>query len=180
MIFTKHIMMVLTVTTLALSSPLARRSTGETVIGDLSNVSRDFSAIENAMQLFNGSSASAAHVPVAVTSLEGHLQATANDTAHSPMFSPSESVTITNAWDELKSAYSDSLEGAIRKKAQFQKLGMANAMVNNFNVVRADTNKVSNELKNKVGLLDIPVITLTTSQMDGALQAAIEAYASKN
>lgn len=66
------------------------------------------------------------------------------------------------------------------QKAQFQKLGMANAMVNNFNVVRADTNKVSNELKKKVGLLDIPVITLATSQMDGALQAAIEAYASKN
>lgn len=121
MIFTKHIMMVLTVTTLALGFPLARRSTGETVIGDLSNVSRDFSAIENAMQLFNGSSASAAHVPVAVTSLKGHLEATANDTAHSPMFSPSESVTITNAWDELKSAYSDSLEGAIRKVSTFLK-----------------------------------------------------------
>lgn len=66
------------------------------------------------------------------------------------------------------------------QKAQFQKLGMANAMVNNFNVVRVDTNKVSNEFKKKVGLLDIPVITLATSQMDGALQAAIEAYASKN
>ncbi|KAJ9296017.1 hypothetical protein DTO271G3_5592 [Paecilomyces variotii] len=179
MMFTKHITMVLTVTTLALGSPLARRSTGETVIGDLSNVSRDFSAIEEAMQLFNGSSASAAHVPVAVTSLKGHLAATANDTAHSPTFSPSESVTITNAWDELQSAYSDSLHGAIRKKVQFEKLGLGDAMLDNFMVVRAYTNKVSNELKKKVGLLDIPVITLATSQMDGALQAAVQAYTSK-
>ncbi|KAL1874128.1 hypothetical protein Plec18167_006062 [Paecilomyces lecythidis] len=168
--------MVLTVATLALGSPLARRSTGQTVIADLSHVSLDFGEIKNAMQLFNGSITSAARIPVAVTSLKGHLSTTLNDTYNSPVFSPAESVTITNAWSELKSGYSETLQDAVAKKAQFVKLNMGDAMLANFRAVKDYTDAISRRLKEKVEALNVPTIDLATVQMDGALHAAIQAY----
>ncbi|GAD93944.1 hydrophobic surface binding protein A [Paecilomyces variotii No. 5] len=176
MMFIKHITTVLTVVTLALGSPLERRSTGETVIADLSAVSTDFSEIKLAMQLFNGSIASAARVPVAVTSLKGHLKATLNDTHNSGVFSPSESMTITKAWSGLTSSYSESLHDAVAKKAQFVKLNMGDAMVDNFHVVTDYTDAISRQLKKKVAVLDTPTIDMATAQMDGALNAAVQAY----
>lgn len=49
-------------------------------------------------------------------------------------------------------------------------------MVDNFYSIRTLTNSVSDEFKKKVPDFDIPVIALATEQIDGALEAAIQAY----
>jgi hypothetical protein len=55
-------------------------------------------------------------------------------------------------------------------------VGQGAAMVDNFYSIRTLTNSVSDEFKKKVPDFDIPVIALATEQIDGALEADIQAY----